>query len=128
MDDWVPQDRPIDATPLHTEELPPTPQRERTIPATSWIEAPDDLITLGADFGYEVVAYKRRIGKYLLWRSGPASNADARYMALNAGNARERYTFRLYPDGTGEGAGPGASTHTRFRTWKEALRDASIDH
>jgi len=127
MDDWVPDDRPIDATPIHTGDLPPTPQRDRTIPATSWIEAPDELITLGADFGYEIVAYKRRIGDYLLWRSGPPSRGDARYMALRADNLRERYTFRLHPDGAGQGDGPGDTHHERFRTWKEALRDASSD-
>lgn len=125
MDDWIPDDRPIDATPFHTEELPPTPVRDRTIPATSWIEAPEAVVTLGADFGYEVVAYKRRIGDYLLWRSGPASRGDARYMAINADDLDERYTFRLHPDGSGEGDGPDGKTHERFRTWKEALRDAS---
>lgn len=121
----MPDDRPIDATPLHTEELPPTPQRARTIPATSWIEAPEELVTLGADFGYEIVAYKRRIGDYLLWRSGPASRGDARYMALAADDLRKRYTFRLSPDGTGEGEGPDRKRHTRFRAWKEALLAAS---
>ncbi|HLG01265.1 MAG TPA: hypothetical protein VI916_12390 [Acidimicrobiia bacterium] len=120
-DDWVPADRPIDATPMHTTDLPDTPVRDRTIPATSWVEAPKAVITLGADFGYQVVAYKRRIGVYLLWRSGPASRGDARYMAINAGNLRERYTFRLFPDGSGEGDGPNGVTHDRFRAWKEAL-------
>lgn len=124
-DEWVPDDRPIDATPVHTEELPDTPVRDRTIPATSWIEAPPEVITLGADFGYEVVAYKRRIGPYLLWRSGPASRGDARYMAINADALSERYTFRLHPDGSGEGEGPDGRRHTRFRTWKESLRDAA---
>lgn len=124
-DDWVPTDRPLDATPVHTEDLPDTPVRDRTIPATSWIEAPDEVVTLGADFGYEVCAYKRRIGRYLLWRSGPASRGDARYMALDAGDLSERYTFRLRPDGSGEGVGPDGERHERFRTWKEALRDAS---
>src|SRR4051794_26796593 len=33
--------RPIDPTPVHTVDLPATPQRDRTIPATAWIEAPD---------------------------------------------------------------------------------------
>lgn len=125
LDDWVPDDRPIDALPRHTAELPPTPQRDRTIPATSWVEAPDELVVLGADFGYEVVAYKRRIGDFLLWRSGPASRGDARYMALRADDLAERYTFRLFPDGSGEGTGPDGRAHTRFRSWKEALLAAS---
>jgi hypothetical protein len=34
-----------------------------------------------------------------------------------------RFTFRLRPDGRGEGEGPDGRVHERFRTWKEALRD-----
>ena len=51
-------------------------------------------------------------------------HADARYMAIAADDLDERWTFRLSPDGTGEGVGPDGRVHTRFRTWKEALRDA----
>ena len=58
-----------------------------------------------------------------LWRAGPAVRADARYMAIDARDPERRFTFRLYPDGSGEGAGPDGRMHTRFRTWKEALRD-----
>ena len=108
----------------HTEELPPTPQRDFLIPAERWVEAPDDLRRLGADLGYDLVAYKRRIGRYLLWRAGPAVHADARYMAVAADDLAERWTFRLTPDGTGAGEGPDGRVHARFRTWKEALRDA----
>ena len=108
----------------HTDELPPTPQRDYLIPATHWIEAPDELRDLGADLGIELVAYKRRIGRYLLWRAGPAVKADARYLAVAADDLAERYAFRLFPDGSGEGTGPDGVTHTRFRAWKEALRDA----
>ena len=108
----------------HTEELPPTPQRDFLIPAERWVEAPDDLRRLGADLGYDLVAYKRRIGRYLLWRAGPAVHADARYMAVAADDLAERWTFRLTPDGTGTGEGPDGRVHARFRTWKEALRDA----
>ena len=68
-----------------------------------------------------LVAYKRRIGRYLLWRAGPASRADARYMALASDDLAERYTFRLRPDGSGEGISADGQTHQRFRTWKEAL-------
>ena len=70
---------------------------------------------LGADLGYDLVAYKRRIGRYLLWRSGPAVHADARYMAIAADDLAERWTFRLTPDGTGEGVGPDGRVHARFR-------------
>lgn len=110
---------------VHTEDLPPLPQRDSLIPATRWPEAPDELRSLGADFGVDLVAYKRRIGRYLLWRAGPAVHADACYMALAADNLSERYTFRLFEDGSGQGVGADGTTHTRFRTWKESLRDAS---
>lgn len=110
---------------VHTGELPATPQRDALIPAERWVEAPPELRRLGADLGIDLVAYKRRIGRFLLWRAGPAAKADARYMALAADDLAVTYTFRLYPDGSGEGLGPDGATHGRFRTWKEALRDAS---
>jgi hypothetical protein len=118
-------ERPDDDTPVHTEDLPPTPIRDRNIPATAWIEAPDDLLVLGADLpGTPVAAYKRRIGPWLLWRAGPATGADARYWAARADDLATAHTFRLFPDGSGEGTGPSGAAHTRFRTWKEDLRDA----
>jgi hypothetical protein len=117
------EERPPTERDWHTDELPVTPQRDFLIPATRWVEAPSELRALGADIGVDLVAFKRRIGRYLLWRAGPARRADARYMALDARDLGRRYTFRLYPDGSGEGAGPGGVGHTRFRTWKEALRD-----
>ena len=43
----APEDRPVDPTPVHTVDLPATPQRDRTIPATAWIEAPPELLALG---------------------------------------------------------------------------------
>ncbi|HEY3095764.1 MAG TPA: hypothetical protein VGK05_02915 [Acidimicrobiia bacterium] len=120
-----PEDRPPVATDYHTEDLPPLPQRDYLIPAERWVEAPPALRDLGADFGVTLVAYKRRIGRYLLWRAGPASRADARYMALAADDLDERYTFRLWPDGRGEGISADGRSHARFRTWKEALQDVS---
>ncbi|GIU89967.1 MAG: hypothetical protein KatS3mg010_2166 [Acidimicrobiia bacterium] len=119
------EERPPTDRDWHTDELPPTPQRDFLIPAQRWVEAPAELRALGRDIGVDLVAYKRRIGRYLLWRAGPASGADARYMAIAADDLAQRWTFRLYPDGTGEGSGPDGVTHSRFRTWKEALRDAS---
>jgi hypothetical protein len=118
-------DRPPVERTYHTGELPPTPQREYLIPATRWAEAPPELLSLGADLGIPLVAYLRRIGRYLLWRAGPPSHGDARYLAINAGDFGDRYTFRLFADGTGNGVSADGATHTRFRTWKEALRDAS---
>jgi len=60
----------------------------------------------------------------LLWRSGPATGADARYLAIDGGDLTRSYTFRLLADGTGSGDGPDGVTYERFRTWKEALRDS----
>jgi len=117
------EERPPTDREWHTGELPPLPQRDYLIPASRWVEAPAELRSLGADFGVDLVAYKRRIGRYLLWRAGPAVKADARYMALDAHDLARQFTFRLLPDGSGEGSGPDGVVHTRFRTWKEALRD-----
>ena len=119
----LPNDRrPTDDTPVHTDDLPPTPIRDRNIPATAWVEAPADLLELGSDLpGRPVAEYKRRIGPWLLWRAGPATKADARYMALRADDLSETYTFRLFPDGRGEGVGPDGVTYDRFRGWKESL-------
>jgi hypothetical protein len=118
------EERPPTERDWHTEELPATPQRDFLIPAQRWVEAPAELRSLGADFGIELVAYKRRIKRFLLWRAGPAAGADARYMAVDADDVGHRYVFRLHADGTGEGTGADGLTHTRFRTWKESLRDA----
>ena len=120
----APEDRPLVTAAFHTGDLPATPQRDRTLPADLWIEAPDELRRLGEDIDEPVVAYKRRIGPWLLWRAGPPSRGDARYMALDAGDLARRYTFRLFPDGRGEGLGPDGTVHHRFRLWKEALRDS----
>jgi hypothetical protein len=118
-----------DRTPVtrdyHTAELPALPQRDYLIPATRWCEAPDEVLRLGEDLGVELVAYLRRIDHYLLWRAGGATRVDARYMAISADDFTDRWTFRLFPDGTGEGTAPDGSHHTRFRTWKEALRDTA---
>ena len=124
--DALPYDRrPVDDTPLHTEQLPATPQRDRTIPATAWLEAPPELLNLGDDIGRaHDITYKRRIGAWLLWRAGPATGADARYLAIRADEPSVQHTFRLFADGAGEGIGADGRRHTRFRTWKESLRDS----
>lgn len=127
-------DRPVDPTPRHTTDLPPTPQRHRTIPASAWVEAPPDLLALGERFGGpggigadsvagEEASFIRRIGPWLLWRAGPARGADASYWTARADDLANRYTFALFPDGSGDGAGPSGDRHTRFRAWKEDLRD-----
>ena len=118
-------ERPADHTPIHTVDLPDTPVRDRNIVATAWIEAPAELLTLGADLpGSPVAEYKRRISGWLLWRAGPATDADARYWASDESDLSRQFTFRLYPDGSGDGVGPSGARHQRFRSWKEDLRDS----
>ena len=115
-------ERPDDTTPVHTEQLPDTPTRDRNIVASAWIEAPTELLALGDDLpGRPVATNKRRIGEWLLWRAGPAVDADARYWAADRNDLTRQMTFRLFPDGTGDGIGPSGQRHTRFRTWKEDL-------
>lgn len=116
-------ERPYDHTPIHTGDLPATPTRDRNIAAQAWIEAPAALLTSGDDIGSPPIAYKRRLGSWLLWRAGPARGADARYVAIHADDLDRVHTFRLFPDGTGDGTGPSGETHQRFRAWKEDLRD-----
>jgi hypothetical protein len=116
-------ERPIDPTPVHTADLPLTPIRDRNIPAGAWVEAPEPLLRLGDDIGSPDITYKRRIGPWLLWRAGPATGADARYWVARADDLAVTHTFRLFPDGSGDGTGPSGERHTRFRAWKEDLRD-----
>src|SRR5262245_55071392 len=116
-------ERPIDPTPVHTADLPSTPIRDRNIPAEAWVEAPPVLLAAGDDIGRPVITYKRRLGPWLLWRAGPASKADARYVAIHSEELDRHHTFRLFPDGSGDGSGPSGERHTRFRAWKQDLHD-----
>jgi len=116
-------ERPLDPTPVHTEDLPATPVRDRNIAASAWVEAPEVVRRAGDDIGSPPVTYKRRIGRWLLWRAGPATKANARYVAVAADDLAQHYLFRLFPDGTGEGTGPSGRTHTRFREWKLDLKE-----
>ena len=116
-------ERPWDSAPVHTSELPDTPRRDANIPADAWVEAPQYLLTAGDDIGVLRAAYKRRIGRWLLWRAGPAKGADARYVAIDANDLRLRYEFRQLADGTGSGVGPSGTDHRKFGPWKRDLRD-----
>ena len=119
------EERTLDITPKHTEELPATPQRERRILSTAWIEAPLSLHELGREIGWDEVTYLRRIGtRWLLWRAGPAVDAMARYGAIDLRADNRLLTFDLRADGGGRGVGADGETYERFRTWKESLRDA----
>ncbi len=118
-------ERPVDITPVHTDDLPATPVRDRNIPASAWVEAPAALRSLGHDIGVPDAMYKRRIGPWLLWRAGPAAKADARYLAIRSDDLERSFHFRLFADGTGHGLGPTGTPHARFRSWKEDLRDSA---
>lgn len=118
-------DRPFDETAIHTADLPDTPIRDRNVPAEAWVEAPDALLAAAegiqsADGRPVRIAYKRRLGGWLLWRAGPAKGA-ARYVAVDADNLDRHLTFRLYADGTGTGTGADGEVHQRFREWKRSL-------
>jgi len=119
------EDRPPVEQDLHTDELPPLPQRASMIPVQRWVEAPDEVRHLGDEIGVELVAYIRRIGDYLVWRAGRATGEAARYIAVHATDLHEQWRFALDAAGDGSGTGPDGVVHTRFRTWKESLRDAS---
>jgi hypothetical protein len=114
-------ERPLDLSPVHTDELPATPPPDRNIPAEAWVEAPAELLGLGDDIGAPAVLYLRRIGPWLLWRAGPPSGGAARWLAVHRDDLDRRCRFGLDPDGSGGGAGPSDQHHQRFRTWKEDL-------
>ena len=113
-------DRPVDPTPVHTEDLPATPTRDRNIPSAAWVEAPDELLGLGVDIGEPVAMYKRRLGPWLLWRAGPA-RGPARYLALMAEDPTVMSSFELKVDGRTGGGSPDGEHRETFRTWKQAL-------
>lgn len=95
------------------------------IPAEVWVEAPQALLDAGADIGDPAIMYIRRIGPWLLWRAGPARKAHSWYVALHHEDLDRIHTFRIYPDGSGKGAGPKGIEHQRFRLWKEELNETS---
>lgn len=111
------EDRPFIPGAFHTADLPDTPQRDYRIAASSWIEAPPRLLSLGDDLG-EPVEYKRRIGRFLLWRAGPPIG-ESRYLAIDPASG-ETFAFRLHGH-DGEGFGADGTHHLRFRAWKESL-------
>jgi hypothetical protein len=113
-------ERPFRHDPVSTGDLPATPTRDHRIPATAWREAPDELLALRGDG--DPAYFLRRIHAFLLWRAGPPVG-EAIYLAIDESDLTRQYRFDLHGR-TGEGLGPDGRTHERFRTWKEALRDA----
>ena len=94
---------------IHTADLSPTPMRDRSPTAGEWAERPDTLAP--------EALYRRRIGTWLLWRLGPPKGGDTTYVAIDVDDFDRVFTFHE------EGMGPSGAHHTRFRTWKEDLRD-----
>ena len=117
-------ERAVDATPVHTADLPRRRSATGGSPRPRGSKRRGAVLDLGADLDEPEVNYLRRIGPWLLWRAGPPSRGDARDLALWADDLGSTWTFRVLPDGSGEGEGPDGVVHQRFRTWKEALRDA----
>lgn len=115
------EERPFLTRRFHTAELPPTPQRDYRIGAASWLEAPESVLTLGDSLGVPV-EYKRRIGRFLLWRAGPPIG-EARYLAVDPESGLS-IAFDLHGK-DGDGIGADGRRHTRFRSWKESLLAAS---
>lgn len=111
-------ERPFVDDEVDTADLPDTPTRSYRIPAEAWRQAPDELLRLGDGLG-EPVEYKRRIGRYLLWRAGPPVG-EAWYLAIARDDLARRFRFRLSGK-TGSGTGPDGVQHERFRAWKESL-------
>ncbi len=46
------------------------------------------------------------------------------HWAVHQDDLTRQWTFVLSQDGSGDGFGPSGAHHTRFRTWKEDLRDS----
>ena len=107
--------RPVDPTPVHTVDLPPTPIRDRNIPASAWIEAPAVLLRSGDDIrrdatGGDVQAAHRPLAA-LAGRAGQAA-PTARYVAIDSPTTLDR-TSRVpaVPRRHGRRTGPsGAAT------------------
>lgn len=115
--------RPFVDDPVDTNDLPATPPRDHRIPAHAWVQAPEELLHLGDELG-EPVEYKRRIGRWLLWRAGPPVGRST-YLAVSP-DLSATFRFELYGK-RGAGWGPDGVRHERFRTWKESLRDFPPD-
>jgi len=119
-------ERPFDYTPVSIADLPQTPTRDRNIAASAWDQAPQVLKKLGEDLaGKPEAAFKRRIYGWLLWRAGPTLG-PCRYLALDPNVHSRFYIFDLDGNKNDSGQGPDLLRHTRFRSWKESLRDNPI--
>ena len=113
------EDRPLDATPFTTAALPDTPHARPTDPGDRWRQAPPELLALDP----RRRRYLRRIGPWLLWRSGPATHDHATYWVARGGRPRRAAHPAPAAGRIGRRSGPSGARPSRFRTWKEDLRD-----
>ena len=107
-------ERPVDPTPVHTADLPahahPRPQHPGRRPGS---RRPPSCCTSATTSGDSaVIAYKRRIGPMaaLAGRAGQPGRRPLPGRRRPTTSAAQ-HTFRLYPDGHGEGVGPSGPTH-----------------
>jgi len=111
------EERPPTERDWHTDELPPNSAAR--LPDSRDALGRGNRMScgpLGADFGVDLVAFKRRIHRYLLWRAGPAVHADAEYMAIDA-------------DEPGAAASPtGSSPTARVREPVRRARAYALSH
>ena len=119
---------PHDDTPVHTADLPATPDPRP--------QHPGDGVGRGARRAAgarrrparhrPIAEYKRRIGPWLLWRAGPATRRRCPLLGRPGRRPRRQVHVPAVPRrATGQGVGPSGATHTRFRAWKEDLRDST---
>ena len=115
--------RPPDHTPIHTEDLPATPTRDRNIVASAWIEAPAELLTLGSPTCPTNRKASTSAGSVIGCCGVPGRQPVATPATGPVAPmiSTVQHTFRLYPDATGDGTGPSGQRHTKFRPWKEDL-------
>ena len=117
-------ERPVDATPLHTDDCRPrhsatggfprlrgSKRRGRCSTSVPTSTSRSSTTSGGSARGCCGVRVRHRAATRATSRSGPTIWVTT-------------WTFRVFPDGSGEGEGPDGVVHHRFRTWKEALRDA----
>ena len=98
-------ERPYDETPVHTEDLPATPVRDRNIPPRPGSRRPPSCGRWATTCRAPMADYKRRIGPVAAVAGRPG---DRRRRPLLGGPEpttwRSTYTFRLFPSGDGAGA------------------------
>ena len=109
----------------HTDELPAhaaarLPHPGRTLGRGAGRRCASSAPTSAID----LVAYKRRIGRYLLWRAGPGACAPMRATWRSPPTTSPSVDVPAHARRHRCRRGPTADVHARFRTWKEALRDA----